>query len=163
MISEERLKELIEQEATIYEVKYHNINPVKLTHETQIIGKIGYIKLKPIPNEKYLYRKYFKNLYETKDQAEWERDFKRIGRTEYLDLPSWEELQPKIKDLEVYHGYLIAFNSRFAMEYENGFIDQICLYQNQPPYESWNWNAGKENYIKACGIAKRLFLGEEEK
>ena len=41
MISKERLEELIEQGATIYEVKYNNINPVSLKNKIRFIWHIN--------------------------------------------------------------------------------------------------------------------------
>ena len=59
MITKERLQELIEQGATIYEVKYNNINPVSLTNKIRdVYYKNGVIAFEPRPDEKYLHHKY---------------------------------------------------------------------------------------------------------
>ena len=86
MITKERLQELIEQGATIYEVKYNNINPVSLKNKIRFISKkYSVVVFEPRPNEKYKHHKYFDKLFETKEEAEWHKEFSRIERTERFE------------------------------------------------------------------------------
>ena len=160
MITKEELEKLIKEEATIYEADGEKINQIKLTSRIEISNDM--IIISPTKEKNYIHHKYFNRLYKTKDEAEFALKFKNKTRTETLDLPTWEELQDKVKDLEDHHDYIIVFNSRFVMEYEKTFIDQIYLNQNQPPYERYNWNGNKEGYIEACEMALNLFLDKEQ-
>ena len=87
MISKERLEELIEQGSTIYEVKYGKINPVSLKNKIRFISKkYPVIVFEPRPNEKYNHHKYFDKLFETKEEAEWHKEFGCIEKPQLSDL-----------------------------------------------------------------------------
>lgn len=156
MIERERLRELIEQVATIYEVKYGKINPVSLKNKIRFISeKYPVIVFEPRPNEKYKHHKYFDKLFETLEEAEWHKEFGCIERTERLELPPFEEVN---EDLDGRTGdFVVADPSEFTFSIRKSFTDQILL---QTQYEKYNWNFNKENYILACRKAKELFLGE---
>ena len=149
MITKERLEELIKQGTTIYEAKYHNINPVDLSRKIRCINyRYGMIEFEPLPKEKYLHHKYLKNLFETKEEAKWYLDFGNITRTETLSLLSWEEF----------------FNSGKSIVFRDAYGDIQELKQyNREIYINKQYCGflTKENYIKACEICKKLFLGEE--
>ena len=155
MIDKERLEELIEQGATIYEVKYNNINPVSLANKIRdVYYKNGVISFEPRPDEKYLHYKYFKNLFETKEEAEWHREFGRIERTEQLVLPTWEEFEEK-----KFVWFFDSYHKSCCLHYLN-CIDKIFINKSGEVIEIGDFT--KENYILACRKAKELFLGEKK-
>lgn len=160
MIEKSRLEELIKQGATIYTI----------LKETFIAGASDLVKLKEIKLDEFfsvsnnalmfpdlLYIK-IEDLYETKKQAEWALKYQRIPRTEYLDLPTWEEFDKNNKT--------ICFIAKDWQCYELGFafgdteticLDKVVLGVNT---NQKTWKATEENYIKACNVALKLFKGE---
>lgn len=160
MISKERLQYLIKKGETIYEVKYNNINSVSLTNKIRgIYYKNGVIDFEPRPDEKYLHHKYFKNLFETKEEAEWYREFGCIERIERLWFPTWESVYNDLKDYKDGDFYILD-NDCFSFVYNKRYeTSQLFLYTHN---EKYNWNANKENYYEACKLAKSLFLGEKK-
>ena len=155
MIDKGRLEELIEQGATIYEVKYNNINPVSLTNKIRdVYYKNGVIAFEPRPDEKYLHYKYFKNLFETKEEAEWHREFGRIERTERLELPTWEEFKEK-----KFVWFFDSYHKSCCLHYLN-CNNKIFINNGSEVIEIGDFT--KENYTIACRKAKELFLGEKK-
>lgn len=154
MIEKKRLEELIEQGATIYEVKYNNINPVSLTNKIRdVYYKNGVIAFEPRPDEKYLHHKYFKNLFETKEEAEWHREFGCIERTEKLELPTWEEFEEK-----KFVWFFNSYHKCCCLHYLN-CNNKIFINNGDEVIEIGDFT--KENYILACRKCKELFLGEK--
>ena len=156
MISKERLEELIEQGATIYEAKYHNINPVNLSQKIRCINyRYGMISFEPSPKEKYLCHKYFKNLFETEEDALWELEM-TATRTETLKLPKWEEFIETNYFPTIYCEYcqkitMTISNDEFFL-FSDILHDEECIFRKP---------LTKENYIEACKLCLRLFRGEE--
>lgn len=160
MISKERLEELIEQGVTIYEVKYGNINPVSLKNKIRYVNyKYETITFEPRPDEKYLHHKYFKRLFETKEEAEWFAKFGNISRTETLSLPTWEELNNCIKT-KCFGNHTIANFDSFVFEYKRTKTKTV-LEVNRDSETKFYDNLTKENYFSACELCRKLFLGEE--
>lgn len=160
MITKDRLKELIEQEATVYEVKYQNINPVSLTNKVRFISdKNKVIVFEPRPDEKYLHHKYFKNLFETKEEAEWHKEFGNITRTESLELPTWKEFSNRVRNITFKadpYDYYCYTNGRYVEikeYYYRGYNNGDRVFFSKP--------LTKENYYEACRKCKELFLGGE--
>ena len=162
MISRERLEELIKQGATIYEVKYGNINPVSLKNKIRYVNyKYGTITFEPRPDEKYLHYKYFKRLFETKEEAEFAKEFKNIKHTETLDLPLFDDLPENFdtsfvrfdKEMEcwVIYELYVEFNEICILFRDITEEASDCIFREL---------LTKENYLEACKITKRLFLGE---
>ena len=153
MISKERLEELIEQGATIYEVKYNNINPVSLKNKIRFISeKYSVVAFEPRPNEKYKHHKYFDKLFETLEEAEWHKEFGCIERTERLVLPTWEEFK---NDGE------FSFLDKQGFEWDLYSPDDETRISLVGGYNHFEYEYSKENYTLACRRAKELFLGEE--
>lgn len=161
MIKKERLEELIEQGATIYEAKYNDVAPVSLTNEINIISwRYGVIAFKPMKKHKWLNHKYFKNLFETEEEAREHLEFGNITRTERLELPSWEEFN-KV--------------STFTFKRKDGIDMEIAIWDNCPDdncktikiTRSYDWSAccfekplTRENYNEARRLCVKLFKGE---
>lgn len=169
MITKKRLEELIEQGATIYYIKI----------ETFVAGYSNFISIKEIElyspiqckilekyynNEDYLIVKYGNgtdyflpyNLFETKEEAEWELEFGNITRTETLRLPRWEEFELLGHDVDFIGEdktpYYFRLNYNKSEIYITNFTNGKAIYCAK---------ATKENYIEACKLCKKLFLGEE--
>lgn len=134
-ISRERLEELIKEGATIYWV---------------INNTIKELPYKDIPTFwiKDIYNYFDRLLFETKEDAEWFLEFGNITRTEKLELPSWEEFWNSGKTI----WFIGKDGGQYAIsQYSRGILlnDEYIGYLN------------KESYIKACHIAKKLFIGDE--
>lgn len=162
MITQERLKELIEQGATIY----------KISKEIFIAGASDFLKIVEVPsglysqeiNDRLGCQPDYSLLFETKEDAEWQLEFVNIPRTEILNLPTWGEAQKNL-EVEIYapkgRKYLLQTKIKvgYSIDKENPYIiriDRIGYADSQIDFEY-----SKENYIEACRVAKKLFLGEE--
>ena len=160
MITKERLEELIKQGATIYEAKYHNINPVDFSKNKVRFITDKFLTLEPSFFEKYKCHKYFNRLFENKEEAEWELEFGNITRTETLKLPKWEEFENDKNVVTIYSKkhliyHLLCYNN--LSEYHIT-IEKVDAVDNDIMFEK---PLTKENYIEACKLCKKLFLGEE--
>ena len=156
MITKERLEELIKEEATIYVI----------THEPFIAGVSSFIGIKEeklskesnIGKDNTLYWQdmgiaELEYLYETKEEAEWYLEFGNITRTERLELPSWEEFK-EIRFVEFFYN-----EYDYMLQYQN-ISKKIALYERNNKGDYYLKEATKENYLEACKMAKKLFLGE---
>lgn len=161
MITKERLKELIEQKAIIwYIVKlpiiagYMWSNKIeKLTLDNAWL-KIENGKLFITYPQCYIPIADLKDLFEIKEDAEWELEFGDIKRVETLKLPTWEEIHYKL-DLD----FIDKNKNKLVFRVRENFIDII----NNKKKRIYGYdNVTKENYIEACGLCKKLFLGEKE-
>ena len=168
MITKERLEELIKEKAEIYYIinktfiaGYSSISEImsyKLNEPDYYIVDDNCLCLMKIQNNEEDYCVYawkLQELFETKEEAEWELEFGNITRTETLRLPSWEE---------VCDGCITEFcfidtkkgKHNVYISDEGISITSLTLYEDR----FWN-KLTKENYIEACKICKKLFLGEE--
>ena len=155
MISKERLEELIEQKAKIYSTHWQE--EVDLSLPCKIVeskyDNKTITQLIVFEDEEHAPSYMIDNLTEDIESAKWAEEFKRIPRTDYLDLPTWEEF----------------YDQKFVWFFDKDH-KSCCLY-----YLSSNRiiiNIGgeiieigdftKENYALACRKCKELFLGEEE-
>lgn len=156
MIKKERLEELVEQGATVYRTYADvSVQEVKLNK--------NYMKV----DNAFLWQKMtgafkgcgtpLEQLFETKEEAEWYREFGCIERTERLELPTWEEFDQSEKLIRFIgkFGQKCKIDGYFNLDLQSGFIDVTengSSQINLPEYT-------KENYILACRKAKELFLG----
>lgn len=163
MITIKRFLELINQGATIYEVKYRNINPVSLKNKIRYVNyKYETITFEPRPDEKYSHHKHFKRLFETKDEAEFSKEFQNITREETLDLPLFDNLPEnfdisfvrfdKEMDCWVIYELYVEFNEICILFRDVTEEASDCIFREP---------LTKENYLEACKIAKKLFLGDK--
>ena len=172
MITKKRLEELIEQGATIYIIKT----------EPFIAGYVNKLKVVPITlnncygisTEKYNKKHNCKpqfyysafvfedicdvdKVFETKEEAEWYLKFGNITRTETLSLPTFEEI---IKEIGMNGTYNIEFTSK--NEWDECTLS-VCTARQYIIVEGYkHWDLTKANYLEACEICRKLFLGEEE-
>ena len=102
-------------------------------------------------------------LFETKEEAEWELKFGNITRTERLKLPKWEEAQDKdfhfcyLYQVEHFCFYIDIYN--FTQEFRIRCSHGIHL--DDYVFDKTFDLRDKENYIEACKLCKKLFLGEK--
>lgn len=173
MITKERLEELIEQGATIY---YYNPNAVNLynlsgTPNVIELGKTGTViiddELETFITRFYTdgrMEKVYRNIYsleylfEDKEEFDWLLEFGNIERTEKLTLPTWEEVCERKEEMKCWGRKTIAeFDGEEvnivvpASQPDKTYIEIYCRFCR--PFT-------KENYIQACRLAKKLFLGE---
>lgn len=160
MITEERLKELIQQRATIWCSSWEeevNLSPENCVIDDLCIREVNFRekRLLVLDDDKktalHSYRLQF--LEEDVETEKFKLEFQNITRTETLSLPTFEELKKlerfdfKAKDG---HVYTIHFISDFKTLAITGIIEN-----------KYYGEAAKENYLEACKIAKKLFLGEK--
>jgi hypothetical protein len=160
MIEKERLKELIEQGAIIYELfENKNINQIQLENNWTVLNGGLYKDIN------YIRSFWIGDLFETKEEAEWHKEFGCIERTERLELPTWEELGKKKE-------HYINFTTKgwtkcwleIYMPYKNDFGKILITYADTDNkyYIVYDKRLTKENYTLACRKCKELFLGEKK-
>lgn len=156
MIEKQRLEELIKQGAFVYKIIGKNIvqmcaNDIPtfytLNDENWNIWKTDY--------------------FETKEEAEFALRFKRIPKTEYLDLPTWEEFLKNNFGVKFYyksrefHLHKVRYSADDKNpEWKINLYESYCNDDDTVAWEK-EWELTKENYIEACEICRKLFLGEE--
>ena len=88
MIEKSRLEKLIKQGATIYCADRDVQFPIPI-----FLNEEDFVKKEDLSYEKSCVRDNIplEDLYETEKQAEWALKYQHIPRTEYLDLPMFEE------------------------------------------------------------------------
>ena len=88
-----------------------------------------------------------------KEQTEFDFMYKRIPKLEYLDLPTWEEIEDC---------YYLEFDNSCFEVYK--IKNRILVKTNKDYLDLYNYLFDKpattENYIEACEICRKLFLGE---
>lgn len=147
MITKERLRELIEQGATIYKISGEIFIEVPSGLYSQEI------------NDRLCCQPDYNLLFETKEEAEWQLEFGNITRTETLELPTWEEVCKRKEEMKCWGRKTIA-------EFDGEEVN-IVVPVSQPDktyieiYGRFCRLFTKENYTEACRLAKKLFLGEE--
>lgn len=159
MISRERLEELIRQRATIYSTSWDEavelspetctVENIKISEYGEEIGEKLFVK----EDERHIPSYRLSALEEDIETEKFKKEFQNIIREEILNLPTFEELKKferfdfKAKDG---HRYTIHFISGFNTLAITGIIEN-----------KYYGEATKENYLEACKIAKKLFLGEK--
>lgn len=175
-MTEERLKELIEQGATIYS-KYRsyllkNEKEHKLDFWYRRIVEIKDNKLHYVYEDSDYYEDFdhlikLEDLFETKEDVEFALRYKRIPRTEYLDLPTWDEFNKDNFGVRFYNKSreFCLHRVRYSANDKNPLwkIDLYESYGDDEDTVAWekSWDLTKENYLETCEVARKLWLGEE--
>ena len=143
MITKERLKELIEQDKVFYWV---------FNKEIRILCNLS------VPTYwKKNWELYGKDCFETKEEAEWHKEFGCIERPERLELPTWEEFR-------VIGGFVFfdyrhnPISVKICLDPVNVAPCNDCIYIADKKNEYFCKPKTKENYTLACRKAKELFL-----
>lgn len=157
MISEERLKELIEQEKGCYRIgDFSGIGYIHLKqeYEPNIFenGKDNYLLYIYTNNEKkYKDEIWAEDLFETEADAKEFLKYGNITRTEKFPYVSWED----VCDGTNHH---IVFTTPKHQKVEmiicDGYIDIICVYT---AISEFSKPLTRENYHKALDICVKLF------
>ena len=152
MITKERLKELIEQGATIYST--HWKEEVDLSLPCKIVDRVINSVLTEVlivdEGKGFTPNYLLSNLTEDVEGAKWAEEFGCIERTERLELPTWEDLQKE-----------------FIFKAKSGKIIYLTHDEKTIFLEDEDWNIlrlplTQENYTKACRKCKELFLGGKD-
>ena len=170
MISRERFEELKKETQIVFYILNNSVSILRLD-ETYGISTEEYNKTHNCkPQLFHNYNGIFQNicdvekLFETKEEAEFALKFKRIPKVEYLDLPTFEEITTNDK-YNYYGTSYFEFGDGYRLIVKLPSEDDDCEFIGvdvNGNCELYNWEeATKENYIEACRIAKKLFLGEE--
>ena len=170
MITKERLEELIEQGAKIfyfdaYEDNDWGIVEVDTKNFTFSHNENCYTnfcketyRTNPQP-----YKMFEDALFETKEEAEWHKEFGYIFRIETLELPTYEWMQPKEDEQDVYYSF---YNYKHELMGIRVTKQKIALYKSYRCSDLTStvdiFDNTKENYTLACRKAKELFLGENK-
>ena len=173
MISKEKFNELNSEKKKIYYLDYGLLGSCSVKEldfsKRRICGVCA--NYFPIPNEELEVHDYcniqndsdcdedfvcyLKDCYETQEDAEFAKEFKNITRTETLNLPTWEELNI-IDEIKIYGGngrqYLLQADEYDISIYADDGYD-FMLYKQ--------FDRTKENYLEACKMVKKLFLGDK--
>lgn len=160
MIEKERLEKLIEERATIYEVKYGKVNPVSLKNKIRFVSdRYPVVVFEPRPNEKYKHRKYFDKLFEDREDAEWVATHHANREIKFTPCSYEDTKRYSINDCYTYcfvDAFLIP--CEIVIDFEE---DYVCVNRGNFTPSVFN-KVTKENYIKAVEKAYNLFKGEEE-
>lgn len=139
MISEERLKELIKQEATIYKI---------------VENKVIEVVCIQVP-------KNIQNLYETEEEAEWVAQ-NWCEKTIKFEPPTFEEFK-KIKTSFRKPDKL--WKCQDINITDNEYINEFKVYKDYSVAKCFGYNnktgIKKQAYYQAVEYAKKLFLGED--
>ena len=178
MITKKRLEELIKQKAKVYFIQ----------NESFIAGYSSIIKIKELDlsNFKPIYftssnikndfvaiksanstidRNDFENLFETKEEAEWELEFGNIARTETLNLPTWKKIKRKptiinfmSKDCRLCKLCLGEIVAVIGNRTKSAKKRYVCVRIDKDDHY---FERTEKGYIEACELCRKLFLGEE--
>ena len=160
MITKERLQELIEQGATIWDDVHCQIKLINDSkHKIRLLANALYVaeQFENCANTHTWWEDYtigFYDIYENEEESEWFAEFGCIERTERLVLPTWEEFDGQKfvwfwdKDHKPCCLHYLNCNNMIFVNVDNKVIEIGEL--------------TKENYYEACKLAKSLFLGEKK-
>lgn len=176
MISKERLQELIEQEETVWcaselwggnKLKLHNkdVSDSDCFHISKTLLLSDSIEFY---DEEETYRVPFQLLFETqeeylnhKEEAEWV--FKmHASRLERFEPPLWEEMIKEPRCLDCWTKEFIVMDNDKPIGKAFIGVDFDCeiVSVEMGSDQYFVERLTKDNYIKACTIARKLFLGE---
>lgn len=162
MISKERFEELLNDD----EQKFYYITTIvdnnsnvlrKEIKEYKNLKEFAYLILSTIDSIE-------ENSFETKLDAEFALRYKQIPKIEYLDLPTFEEITTNDK-YNYYGTSYFEFGDGYRLIVKLPSEDDDCEFIGidvNGNCELYHWEeATKENYLEACRIARKLWLGEE--
>lgn len=96
-------------------------------------------------------------IFSTKEDAEWQLEFGSIERTEKLELPTWEQFK---KD-KIFNFVGIDWTFYELHNRRRNKLQLDYSYDNDYYIPEKEWKLTYENYLEACRLCKKLFLGEE--
>ena len=166
MISKERLEELIEKGEFIFYILNNNSVALLRLDNSYGISTEEYNKeynCKPqFYHSGYVYQNICDadKIFETEEDARWELEM-TATRTETFTPPTWEEFITKDKTITFYKNQ-VKYKMYIFVKNKNTNNCRIIIYadDNSQDWLVFEKPATKENYIEACRLAKKLFLGE---
>ena len=99
------------------------------------------------------------SIFATKKEAEWELEFGNITRTEKLELPTWEQALEQSLEVGIGTTFVDAHKGKWQLIFAKDEII-LCDWSLMSRDKSWK-KLTHENYLEACRLCKKLFLGEE--
>lgn len=160
MISKERLQELIDKKATIWDDRWGEI---QLCDKSKVFiifdashKEIGYRLSGFIGKDKYQ-GGYIppEELEENVEKGKWQCEMYAI-RPERFEPPMWEEFKKNGQsDSFMHKGHILKIKETFLEPKMIGICDET-----DDGYYIEVFDYTKEDYTKACEIARKLFLGE---
>lgn len=115
-------------------------------------------------NEWLLARKHLKDLYETKEDAEWAHEFGNIQWIERLELPTWDKIWYEM-DISDGDNVIFTFNAKDGTKCtlsvidmgDDDFSDWTMVLEKQGK-EIYYFDYTRDGYLEACRLCKKLFL-----
>ena len=170
MIERERLEELIKQGATIWSNDWEeeivlDKDHCVIFHCTRYNNEYDCDILSVDEGDGYVNNYIIRALEEDVESAKWKLEFGNIERTEKLTLPTWEEAQDKrfyyINNFQSLTGLrffisIYKFTNDFEIHCSHG--SKIGDYHIERHFDLRD----KKQYLEACRLAKKLFLGERK-
>lgn len=176
MITRERLQELIKENKIIW-ATYLDSNNNNRVHQIRLSDwKIKFDNLgieleedtyncySQFANEfarHYVSRYSYEQLIESPEEAEFIQNYQGIERTEFLNLPTYEDLQ-KAKEHFVKIDNLYWLIVDMPHNKDNGRIIMLKNDTLGNTYIVFNREFTRNNYLLACQKAKEIFLGQEK-
>lgn len=165
MISKGRLKKLINQKATIWADGFGKIQlcdnsevckTITFTRNHQI--QEGYCLNGFINNEEFINDNIEPDeLEENAERGEWNFEM-HTNRLERFEPPVWEDFVDIISPKGSMSYDFVSKDKESCEIYVDFSYQKITILGEFGGYGEWQLS--KENYIKACTIARKLFLGE---
>lgn len=154
------MEELIKEGATVWESKYGKVKEFDLSTIGDFLMSKEYIKVLFYQPHNFITRKRFSKLFENKEDAEFSK-YQNIPRTETLSLPTWEEIENDYiePNIILFHRFMNKNNTEAELVVDC-FDNKIEVLGVGGAYNIWE--ATKANYLEACELCRKLFLGEEE-
>lgn len=168
MITRERLEELISQRATIYSTDWDEVvelSPETCTVENIKISEYGeeiVEKLFVKEDEQHIPSYRLSALEEDIETEKFKKEFQNITREEILNLPTYEEMikEPRCLDCWTKEFVVMDNDKLIGIAFIGVDFDCEIVSVEMGSYQYFVERLTKDNYIKACTIARKLFLGE---
>jgi len=171
MITKTRLEELIKQKAVIFYILNNSVALLRLNNSYGISTEEYNREHNCKPQFYHFYSGVFQNIcdadkiFETKEDADFALKYQNITRTETLSLPTWEEITTN-DEYNYYGTSYFEFGAGYRLIVKLPSEDDDCEFIGidvNGNTELYDWEeATKENYLEACRLAKKLFLGEKD-
>lgn len=166
MITKERLEELIEKGATVYFLNLNEIIELKLVpkNEPEIMYEDRLYVYGTEPND-WRYKVPIKWLFETKEDAEFAYKYQNISTTYYLNLPTYKDFVENYQtlgDVTIPDEKCVMFNFKTNIYSLYATDNEIHIGRGNDGAALFRKDLNKENYIQACDLCRKLFLGEDD-
>ena len=164
MISKERLQELIDKEATIWADDYGEIQLCDKSNVYRVISFEGesYCLYGFIYDQRFINDNIFpEELEEDVEKGKWEYEM-HTSRIERFRPPTYEEMIKEPRCLDCWTKEFVVMSNDIPIGKAFIGVDFDCeiVSVEMGSDQYFVEQLTKDNYIKACTIARKLFLGE---